>query len=112
KQIYIVKDKLFVQELVREEQELKGKAELIRQASEKRLFDTPRQRGILFELVRSLGTDYGRGILRFSNSYRHQVKLNLGQIPLPKQIDFYVSPSFIRENEKILDGLLSDKTEK
>ncbi len=112
KQIYIVKDKLFVQELVREEQELKGKAELIRQASEKRLFDTPRQRGILFELVRSLGTDYGRGILRFSNSHRHQVELNLGQIPLPKQIDFYASPSFIRENEKILDGLLSDKTEK
>jgi len=112
KQIYIVKDKLFVQELVREEQELKGKAELIRQASEKRLFDAPRQRGILFELVRSLGTDYGRGMLRFSNSRRHQVKLNLGQIPLPNNIDFYASPSFIRENEKILDGLLNDKNEK
>jgi len=112
KQIYIVKDKLLVQELVREEQELKGKAELIRQASEKRLFDAPRQRGILFELVRSLGTDYGRGMLRFSNSRRHQVKLNLGQIPLPNNIDFYASPSFIRENEKILDGLLNDKNEK
>ncbi len=112
KQIYIVKDKLFVQELVREEQELKGKAELIRQASEKRLFDAPRQQGILFELVRSLGTDYGVGMLRFSNSHIHQVKLNMGQIPLPKQIDFYVSPSFITENEKVLDGLLNDKPEK
>lgn len=112
KQIYIVKDKLLVQELVREEQELKGKAELIRQASEKRLFDAPRQRGILFELVRSLGADYGGGMLRFSNSHRHQVKLNMGQIPLPKQIDFYVSPSFITENEKVLDGLLNDKQEK
>ena len=111
-QFKIIKDKLYVQELVKEERQLKGKAELIRQASEKRLFDAPRQRGILFELVRSLGTDYGRGILRYSNSHRHQVKLNLGQIQLPKQIDFYASPSFIRENEKILDGLLNDKSEK
>ena len=108
----IVKDKLYVKESVKEEQQLIRKAELIIQASDKRLFDTSNQRKILFELVRSLGTDYGRGALRFSNSHRHQVKLNLGQIPLPKQIDFYASPSFIRENEKILDGLLNDKTEK
>ena len=111
-QFGIVKDKLYVKESVKEEQQLIGKAELIRQASEKQLFDTPNQRKILFELVRSLGTDYGRGVLRFSNSNRHQVKLNLGQIPLPKQMEFYASPSFIRENEKILDGLLNDKTEK
>ena len=111
-QFYIVKDKLYVKESVKEEKQLIGKAELIRQASEKRLFDAPRQRGILFELVRSLGTDYGRGMLRFSNSHRHQAELNLGQIQLPKQIDFYASPSFVRENEKILDGLLNDKTEK
>lgn len=112
KQIYIVKDKIYVQELVREDRQLTGKAELIRQASDKRLFDAPRQLEILFELVRSLGTDYGRGVLRYSNSHRHQVKLNLGQIPLPKQIDFYASPGFIRENEKILDGLLNDRAEK
>ena len=36
----------------------------------------------------------------------------MGQIPLPKQIDFYASPSFITENEKVLDGLLNDKPEK
>ena len=111
-QFKIVKDKIYVQESVREEKELKGKAELIRKASEKRLFDTPNQRKILFKLVRSLDTDYGRGMLRFSNSHRHKVKLNLGQIPLPKEIDFYASRSFISENEKILDGLLNDKSEK
>ncbi|ASV31502.1 relaxase/mobilization nuclease domain-containing protein [Maribacter cobaltidurans] len=111
-QFGIAKDKLYIAESVREEKELIGKAELIKQASEKRLFDTPNQRKILFELVRSLGTDYGRGVLRYSNSRRHQVKLNMGQIPLPKQIDFYASPFFIKENEKILDGLLNDKTEK
>ena len=111
-QIKIAKDKLYIAESFKEEQQLIGKAELIKQASDKRLFDTPNKRKILFELVRSLGTDYGRGMLRFSNSHRHQVKLNLGQLPLPKQIDFYTSPSFIRENEKILDGLLNDKSEK
>ncbi len=111
-QFHNVKDKLCVAESVKEVQRLKGKAELLRLASEKRLFDTPRQREILFEFVRSLGTDYGRGILRFSNSHRHQVKLNMGQIPLPKQVDFYASPGFIQENEKVLDGLLNDKPEK
>src|SRR5690606_8984959 len=85
-QFGIAKDKLYIQELVKEERQLIDKAELIKQASDKRLFDTPNQRKILFELVRSLGTDYGRGMLRFSNSRRHQVKLNLGQIPLPNEI--------------------------
>lgn len=111
-QFNIVKDKLYISESVKEDRQLKGKAELIRQASDKRLFDAPKQRGILFELVRSLGTDYNRGILRYANSYGHQVKLNLGHVALPNQIDFYASPGFIKENEKVLDGLLNDKTEK
>lgn len=111
-QFDMVKNKLYVAESVKEQQQLEGKAKLIRQASEKRLFDTPRQREILFEFVKSLGTDYDSGMLRFSNSLRHQVKLKMGQIPLPKQMDFYESPSFIRENEKVLDGLLNDRPEK
>ncbi|MDT7828220.1 hypothetical protein RQM65_06055 [Pricia sp. S334] len=109
---HYVKDKLYVAESVKEEQRLKGKVELIKQASDRQLFDTPKEREILFELVRSLGIDYGRGMLRFSNSHRHRVKLNMGQIPLPKQIDFYASPGFIQENEKVLDGQLNDKPEK
>jgi len=112
RQFNFVKDKLHISELVKEDQQLKGKAELIKQASEKRLFDAPRQREILYELVRSLGTDYDRGILRYANSYGHQVKLNLGHVALPNQIDFYASPGFIKENEKVLDGLLNDKTAK
>jgi len=111
-QFDIVKEKLYNSESLKEEKELNRKAELIRQASDKRLFDTPRQREVLFEFVRSLGTDYDRGVLRFSNSHRHRVELNMGKVPLPKQIDFYASPSFIQENEKVLDALLNDKTEK
>ncbi len=112
RQFDIVKDKLYITESVREERQLKGKAELIRQASDKRLFGTPNQREILFELMQSLGTRYDRGNLAFENSYRHQVKLDMGHVSLPDQIDFYASPGFIRENEKVLDALLNDKTEK
>jgi hypothetical protein len=112
KQTYIVKDKLYISESVKEERQLIGKAELIGQTRDKQLLDTSNQRKMLFELVRSLGTEYGRGMLRFSSSRRHQVKLNSGQIELPNQIDFYASPSFISENEKIFDGLLNDRTEK
>ncbi|SDM74127.1 relaxase/mobilization nuclease domain-containing protein [Kriegella aquimaris] len=110
-QFNIVKDKLYISESVKEDRRLKGKAELIRQASEKRLFDAPRQKGILFELLHSLGTKYQGGQLTYTNSRRYQVKLNLGHIPLPDQIDFYASPGFIKENEKVLDGLLNDRTE-
>lgn len=111
-QFNIVRDKLYISESVKEDRQLKGKAELIRQASEKRLFDAPRQKGILFELLHSLGTKYQGGQLTYANSRRYQVKLNLGHVSLPNQIDFYASPGFIKENEKVLDGLLNDKTEK
>jgi len=112
RQFNIVKDKLYISESVKEEQQLKSKAELIRRASEKRIFDAPRQRGVLFELLHSLGTNYNMGYLTYANSRQHQVKLNLGHVPLPDNINFYASPGFIKENEKILDGLVNDKTEK
>lgn len=112
KQFDIVKDKLYVQELVREERRLKGKAELIKQAIGKEFFDAPKHQGVLFELLHSLGTRYDRGILGYANSNRHSVKLDLGHVPLPNQIDFYASPFFVKENEKVLDGLLNNKTEK
>ena len=111
RQFYIVKNKLNIQETAREDRQLKDKAELIRRASKKELFDAPRQRGLLFELLHSLGTNYDKGNLTYVNSNRHQVKLNLGHVTLPNQIDFYASSSFIRENEKVLNGLLNNKTE-
>ncbi len=112
RQFDVTKDKLYITESVREERQLKGKAELIQQTIDKQLFDTPNQRGILFELMQSLGARYDRSNLAFENSYRYQVKLDLGHVPLPDQIDFYTSPGFIKENEKVLDGLLNDRTEK
>lgn len=111
-QFYGVKDKLYIAELIREEKELNTKAELIEQAICKQLFEAPKQKGVLFELLHSLDSKYERGNLLYANSYQHRVKLDIGHVPYPEQIEFYASPSFIRENEKVLDGLLNDKTEK
>ncbi|MCM4174293.1 hypothetical protein DHD32_22785 [Arenibacter sp. TNZ] len=111
-QFDIIKDKLYIWESVREEKELNKKAELIKQAIGKQLFETPKQKGVLFELMHSLGTKPNGDNLCYANSYKHQVKLDIGKVQYPEQIDFYASPSFIQENEKVLDGLLNDKPEK
>lgn len=111
-QFDITKEKLYNLESVREGKELNKKAELIKQAIGKQLFETPKQKGALFELMHSLGTKPNGDNLCYANSYLHQVKLDIGKVQFPEQIEFYASPSFIRENEKVLDGLLNDKPEK
>ncbi len=107
-----VKDNLHIKESVREESELKKKAVLVKRVIDKQLFDKPKSRGILFELLHSLGTKYDNDTLTFANSDRHKIKLDIGDVAWPKQIDFYVSPGFIKENEKVLEGLLNNKIEK
>ena len=111
-QLDIVKDKLYNMESIREERELQAKAGLIKQVIDKQLFDPPGQREFLFELLQSLGTKYDRGILTYANSYQYGVKLDLGHEPIPNQNEFYASPGFMKENQKVLDGLLNDKTSK
>ncbi|MCK0189666.1 relaxase/mobilization nuclease domain-containing protein [Arenibacter sp. F20364] len=111
-QFGIVKDKLYGTESVREERALQTKAGLIKQAIDKQLFEPPKQREVLFEFIRSLGTKYDNGNLTYVNSDRHKVKLDLADVTIPDQIEFYASPGFIGENEKVLDGLLNDRTEK
>ncbi|WP_209404736.1 relaxase/mobilization nuclease domain-containing protein [Pseudozobellia sp. WGM2] len=111
-QFTIVKEKQYITELVKEEKELNSKAELIKQAIGKQLFEAPKQKRVLFEFIHSLGTRYDKDNLIYANSYQHRSKLDIGKVPYPEQIEFYASPSFIRENETVLDGLLNDKTEK
>ena len=111
-QFDIVKDKLYNMESIREERELQAKAGLIKQAIDKQLFEPTKQREVLFEFIRSLGTKYDNGNLTYVNSDRHKVKLDMGHVTIPDQIEFYASPGFIGENEKVLDGLLNDKTSK
>ncbi|MDL5511074.1 hypothetical protein QSE00_04560 [Arenibacter sp. M-2] len=111
-QFEITKDKLYTPESIREERELQTKAGLIKQAIYKQLLEPTKQREVLFEFIPSLGTIYDNGNLTYANSNRHKAELNMGPIPMPNQIDFYVSPGFIKENEKVLDGILNDKTAK
>ncbi|MCM4167808.1 hypothetical protein KCTC52924_01385 [Arenibacter antarcticus] len=111
-QFDIIKDKLYGTESIREEGELQVKAGLIIQAIDQQLFDIPEQREVLFELMHSLGANYYNGILTFADSYRHKVELDIGHESLPNQKEFYASPGFIRENQKVVDGLLNDKTAK
>src|SRR5690606_29306340 len=107
-----LKDDLYIKESIGEEHGLKIKAGLIKEAFAKQIFEAPKQGEILFELLQSLGTEYHDGILTYTNSHGHRVQLDLGKVPWPDRTNFYTSPSFVRENEKVLDGLLNDKTEK
>ncbi|MCM4170528.1 hypothetical protein DHD32_03470 [Arenibacter sp. TNZ] len=111
-QFDITKDLLYRAESTRKERELQVKAGLIIQAIDKQLFDIPEQREVLFELLHSLGAKYDNDLLTYVNSYRHKVKLDIGAILLPKQNDLYVSRGFIKENEKVLGGLLNKKKTK
>ena len=111
-QFDIVRDKLFLTESKREEQKLNEKASLIELVIEKQLFEPTKQAGVLHELIQSLGARYDNGTLTYSNSQKHKILLDIGHIPLPQQIDFNASPGFIKENEKVLDGLLNDRTAK
>ena len=111
-QFDIVRDKLFLTESKREEQKLNEKASLIELVIEKQLFEPTKQAGVLHELIQSLGARYDNGTLTYANSNKHKANLDIGYVPLPNQINFYASPGFIKENEKVLDGLLNDRTEK
>ncbi len=111
-QFDIVRDKLYIIESAKEERELQKKAALIEQVIEKQLLEPSKQTKMLHELFRSLGTRYDNGTLMYANSQKHKIKLDLGHVPVPQQINFYASPGFIKQNEKMLDGLLNDRTEK
>jgi len=106
------KDKLYITESLKEERKLKTKVELIKDSIQKGLFDAPEQKETLFELLTSLGTKYENGRISYTNSDRHGIKLDLGSLPMPEKMKLYASKGFIRENEKLLDGLLNDRSEK
>ena len=107
-----IKEELHIKESLKEEQQLQTKKELIKNAISKQLFDTPLQKEVLFELFYGLGTKYINGSLSYAQSHRHKTQLDFGHVPLPDKIDFHASSHFVRENEKMLDGLLYTKTEK
>lgn len=106
------RSELQISEAVREERQLNEKAELLKTVIGSPLFDLKSKKGILLELLESVGVRYGGRTIRHVNSHRHKVQLNLGNLELPERIGFYASPGFVRENEKVLGGLLNNKMEK
>lgn len=106
------KEKLLQAEVAREKRQLTEKAALIQEVIASPIFDLAAKKGLRLELLESLGVRYqGKGI-RLVNSSKHRVYLNLGNLELPDLINFHASAGFVKENEKVLDGLLNNKAEK
>lgn len=106
------KEELLQAEVVREKRQLIEKAELIQRVIASSIFDLSAKKGLRLELLESLGVRYhGKGI-RLVNSSKHRVDINLGNLELPDRINFHASAGFVRENEKVLDGLLNNRSEK
>ncbi len=104
------RDKLLSIETVREERRLREKAELIKAVTKSPLFELNSKKGLLVELTESVGVRYdGRGI-RHVDSNKYRLNLDLGKLELSDRPDFYTSPGFVKENEKVLEGLLNRNT--
>ncbi len=106
------KEELQNAEFTREEKQLKEKAELIKMVIASGLFDLKAKKGLRLELLESVGVRYSGKAIRHVNSSKHREGLNLGNLQFPDRINFHASPGFVKENEKVLDGLLNQRTEK
>ncbi|NKI27883.1 relaxase/mobilization nuclease domain-containing protein [Arenibacter sp. 6A1] len=96
----------------KEKQQLQMKADLVQLAIDQLFTNTLDQREVLGELVQSLGARYDRGTLTYANSKLHQVPVDMGNTLLQTTRNRYTPPNFIRENEKLLKGLLNNKSAK
>uniref|UniRef100_UPI00168ADC7C hypothetical protein n=1 Tax=Arenibacter lacus TaxID=2608629 RepID=UPI00168ADC7C len=105
-------EKFYISAINKEKQELQKKAELIQRARDQLFQRTLDQREVLGALIQSLGVRYNEGILTYTNSKFHQVPLDLGSTLLQTSANPYSPPGFARENEKLLEGLLNDKSAK
>ncbi len=106
------KDELQIAESTREEKQLKEKAELIKTVIASTLFDLKAKKGLRLELLESLGLRYSGRAIRHVNSSKHRVNLDMGNLQLPDRINFHASAGFVKENQKVMDGLLNQRTEK
>ncbi|MCM4167085.1 hypothetical protein KCTC52924_02661 [Arenibacter antarcticus] len=106
------RDKLFNSTFNKEERQLIKKVSLIQRAKHQLFNNLPEQREVLCELIQSLGVKYDSGVLTYANSNLHKLKVDLGYRLLLTPRNSYIPPSFVRENEKLLEGLLNSTTAK
>lgn len=105
-------EKLCISAINKEKQELQKKADLILRATDQLFQRTLDQREVLGTLVQSLGVQYNEGTVTYANSKLHHVPVDLGGDLLQTSVNPYTPPGFARENEKLLEGLLNDKSAK
>lgn len=103
-------ENLYNTEFKKEGNILSKKAELIKEAIGKKVFDLHNHPTVLFELLQSIGVKYGNGQLSYLNSNTHRATLPLGRIQLPETMNSYISTGFINQNEKVLE-VLADKSD-
>ncbi len=109
---YPFSEQLYTSAINKEKEQLQKKADLIQRARDQLFTYAPDQREVLGALVQSLGVRYNEGTLTYVNSKFHQVPVDLGGDLLKMSANHYIPPGFARENEKLLEGLLHDKSAK
>ncbi len=109
---YPFSEKLYTSARNKEKQELQKKADLIQRARDQLFTYTPDQREVLGALVQSLGVRHNEGTLTYANSRLHQVPVDLGEDLFQTSANPYSPPGYALENEKLLEGLLHDKSAK
>ncbi|MFK5974696.1 MAG: hypothetical protein QM485_15645, partial [Flavobacteriaceae bacterium] len=104
------KEELQHTESAREVRQLTKKAERIKTVIASTLFDLKAKKGLRWDLLESIGVRYSGRAIRHVNSSKHREGVNLGNLQLPDRINFHASPGFVKENEKVLDALLNQRT--
>lgn len=101
------KEAVYVTESKKEKEVLHKKAILIENVLGKSIFDVKTEKGIVFDLLQSLGVKYVRGNIAYLNSNKYQVPLAISNFSLPETTQSYVSTGFINQNERMLDALVN-----
>ena len=100
-----VRDELYERETKREEETLKSRFRLIGKVLEKQVFNVGTKGGSVRHLFRSLGVRYHNNQLLFADSDKHSLPAHIGKLDFPKDMEEYVSKSFVRQNHLMLEVL-------
>ncbi|TLP74374.1 relaxase/mobilization nuclease domain-containing protein [Maribacter sp. ACAM166] len=106
-----VKERLYKQETKKEKETLEGKFQLIGKVLGNGIFNVGKENGSVRLLFQSLGVKYHNNLLSFTNSNKHKIPVNLGELPFPKAMENYVSTGFIRQNHLMLEMLTSQQSD-
>ncbi|WP_031442132.1 relaxase/mobilization nuclease domain-containing protein [Arenibacter algicola] len=107
----MVRERLCELETKKEKEALENKFQLIGDVLKKEIFEVGTKEGSVRLLFQSLGVKYNENKLSFTNSNRHTVPVPLGRLPIPENMEKYVSSGFVRQNHLMLQMLLERSSE-